>query len=261
MIKTTANKLMRFLSLFHFSRFLLIKIFPVFRSVNELVPSNEEIIHNTDKIYSELLQSGYSSNINIPTKILKDIIEYSKSSKYKGQYDGHEYLINYESPSNPSNDIWYGNYSLLKECDSVKKLVYNKDILKICEMYLGSKFKLIGCHSWWSFPPLNNKSNHQYGYHYDIDSPKFLKIFIYLTDVDLDSGPHVILPGTHKRKSIKEKFNRRIKDSQIELNKNYNDPIIKIGPKGTMFFEDTFAYHKGTTPIKPRLIMQAEFSI
>ncbi len=261
MIKTIANKLMRSFTIFSLSRLLLIRIYPFFRENNVYIYSGENIIHDTNKIYSELLESGYSSNIKIPYQILKDIIEYSKLSKYKGQYGEKNYLINYENPSNPGNDIWYGNYNLLKECDSVKKLVFNKDVLKICESYLGPKFKLISCHSWWSFPPLNNKSNHQYGYHYDIDSPKFLKIFIYLTDVDLDSGPHVIVPGTHKRKSIKEKLNRRLNDMQIESNKNYNNPIIKIGPKGSMFFEDTFAYHKGTTPVKPRLIMQAEYSI
>ena len=34
-----------------------------------------------------------------------------------------------------------------------------------------------------------------------------------------------------------------------------------LGKAGEGFFEDTFSYHKGTTPHKPRLIFQVEYSI
>jgi hypothetical protein len=39
------------------------------------------------------------------------------------------------------------------------------------------------------------------------------------------------------------------------------EPVVMIGAKGTSFFEDTFSYHKGLNPIRPRLIFQVEYSL
>ena len=35
-------------------------------------------------------------------------------------------------------------------------------------------------------------------FHFDLDRIKWLKFFIYLTDVKINSGPHVYVSGTHK---------------------------------------------------------------
>jgi hypothetical protein len=114
---------------------------------------------------------------------------------------------------------------------------------------------------WWSFPPEDDNYNSLYGFHYDIDALKFLKLFIYITDVDEDSGPHVIISKTHLKKSFFEKINRRLKDDQVEKLFNKDQINVMTADKGCGFFEDTFAYHKGTTPKKPRLILQMEYSL
>ena len=42
---------------------------------------------------------------------------------------------------------------------------------------------------------------------------------------------------------------------------NSKDINVMLGKAGEGVFEDTFSYHKGTTPQKPRLIFQVEYSI
>ena len=91
------------------------------------------------------------------------------------------------------------------------------------------------------------KKNAQY-YHYDCDYRKFLKIFIYLNDVDIDSGPHVYVEKTHKKKFFKHILAERINDD--EINKIYGLSNQKVFTKqeGSIVIEDTFGLHKGIVP-------------
>ena len=48
------------------------------------------------------------------------------------------------------------------------------------------------------YPP-----NNEFGYHYDIDGFKFVKIFFYLTEVNENDGPHVFIKNTGKKTFLK----------------------------------------------------------
>ncbi len=145
---------------------------------------------------------------------------------------------------------------------AVAALAHDPFLLAIVTEYLGMKPVLLGSRAWWSYPPPPPDSAAgqpcEFGFHYDIDDYKFVKLFIYLNDVDLASGPHVAISGTNRSKSLFEKMNRRISDEVAE--KRYKNSIRVItGNAGTAFFGDTFCYHKGTLPQKPRFIMELEF--
>ena len=139
-----------------------------------------------------------------------------------------------------------------------------KKTSSIAEKYLGCAPQFVGSQIWWSYPHLDATGKQTktplYGFHYDIDDLKFLKIFFYLNDVDEDRGPHVIIGNTHKKKNYFEIKNRRLTDA-VAVEK-YGDQIKVIeGKAGEGFFEDTFCYHKGTHPNKRRLLLQFEFAI
>lgn len=90
-------------------------------------------------------------------------------------------------------------------------------------------------------------------FHVD-DNKRNLKFFIYLTDVDRDSGPFAYVPCTHGFKSGKtllrwwmwEVFRKRhylygyrLNQAELEL-----AAVPIAGPKGTVFCADTTGYHK-----------------
>jgi len=254
---------MRILCLTRPTRSLSIIIINLFKNKkNDIQFQNDlKIIHDKESILKEINDIGFSSNIDIPKELLNEIISYAKNAIFKEQIGDNSFSIDYLNPINPSNSLWYGNHEIMNDCNALQKIIFNKDILNICEEYFGSKPRLIGSHCWWSFPPDDIEIHHQYGFHYDIDSFKFLKIFIYLNNVDIETGPHEILIGTHKKKSFKEKLNRRLSDAAVKDSDKYDNSVCKTGPKGTMFFEDTFSYHKGNTPKKPRLMLQIEYTI
>jgi len=84
-------------------------------------------------------------------------------------------------------------------------------------------------------------------WHRDRDGYKVLKFFIYLTDVDDDSGPHEYAIKSHLIKPFRFTPQIRYKDFEV---KNYFDVVKINGKAGTCFVADTTGLHKGTAPIK-----------
>ena len=91
------------------------------------------------------------------------------------------------------------------------------------------------------------KDNAQF-FHYDNDFKKFFKVFLYISDVDKNTGPHSFVQFSHKKKNYKHLFCRRIDDQEIKSFYGDQNIISFDRPKGTLIFEDTFGLHKGTVP-------------
>ena len=116
---------------------------------------------------------------------------------------------------------------------------------------------------WWSFPrpsSVEEKSKAAQIFHRDLDDFKFAKFFIYLTDVEQDDGPHVYVKKSHKpnfKDTLRDKFLiHRVEDKNISKRFKESDVAEIHGKAGTIFFEDTYGYHKGMPPTKKaRLLM------
>ena len=98
-------------------------------------------------------------------------------------------------------------------------------------------------------------------YHHDMDRLSFVKLFIYLTDVDLESGPHTLLAGTHRKRPSRFWDSGRYSDKEIAKAGLLAQEVKITGPAGTVFLVDTSVLHKGSHPIaRPRLMAQVEYS-
>lgn len=113
--------------------------------------------------------------------------------------------------------------------------------------------------------PIKLKSNEKLDedallYHFDKDRIKFLKIFVYLSDVDESNGPHILIPGSHKLKPGKD---GRFSEDEIELlkiNSNLFEKSI-TGKKGQVFAVDTHCLHRGSeVSFGERLVLQLEYT-
>src|SRR5262245_22183187 len=90
---------------------------------------------------------------------------------------------------------------------------------------------------------------------------KWLKFFIYLTDVTVETGAHSIALGSHKcdrlGRSLRRRGLVRYCDEDILATYGANRVLDIVGPKGTMFIADTRAFHKGQHPVSgDRLMLQ-----
>jgi len=114
-----------------------------------------------------------------------------------------------------------------------------------------------------SAAPVNTKglSDTAQLYHHDLHRLQFVKLFIYLTDVDADSGPHAMIPGTHRVRPDAMWADGRRTDEAVKASGLLDDEVRITGKAGTLFLVDTSALHKGVHPnSNARLLAQVQYS-
>ena len=82
-------------------------------------------------------------------------------------------------------------------------------------------------------------------YHYDKDSPRFLKFFVYLTNVAEGNGPFTYVVGTHTKKHKDWKHKLRYHDQEIENFYGINSIKKFTGNVGDLVVANTNGFHKG----------------
>ena len=106
----------------------------------------------------------------------------------------------------------------------------------------------------WSLPGDREQATTQ-KFHRDPDDWCCLKFFVYLTDVDLDCGPHLYVPGSHR--TAASLFARPIERDHIEQSFGLDSIHPVTGPAGTAFMVDVHGIHAGPIPTRKRRLMLA----
>jgi hypothetical protein len=151
-----------------------------------------------------------------------------------------------------------GDYPLdsVVNCPHVMELANRPDIIALARDYLGytPTITLMGLRC--SFPSTGRDADVQ-GFHRDSE-PGCIKLMVYLTEVDLLSGPHSYVPGTHHDRMPLRL--QRYADHDIE--RDHGGSVTITGPAGTGFVIDTKGIHKGTPPSKGRrLVLVIQYSL
>ncbi len=140
--------------------------------------------------------------------------------------------------------------------------------------YLKTAPTIIDLCAWWSDPRDNVPFGAQIP-HRDRDDFRFCKLFVYLTDVGPEDGPHTYLPRSHSLAGMQELCNAHNVDSRLipqafDVNsrkqsnwtfENFREAMVEFtGPAGTAFIVNTFGYHFGKVPRKSaRFVFQAVY--
>ncbi|MGO8755130.1 MAG: phytanoyl-CoA dioxygenase family protein [Gallionellaceae bacterium] len=146
----------------------------------------------------------------------------------------------------------------------VQKVIADLSFAAVSQDYLGARPVLDVLSMWWhtSFSDKPDMAAAQY-YHFDMDRPKWLKFFIYLTDVESTNGPHTFVAGSHRTGAIPPSLleDRRLTDEEVERQYDRKDIIEFSAPRGTILAEDTRGLHKGKhVETGDRLLLQLQFS-
>jgi ectoine hydroxylase-related dioxygenase (phytanoyl-CoA dioxygenase family) len=144
----------------------------------------------------------------------------------------------------------------------VQKLITDESIFAVAQNYLETIPVNDSVTMWWSTDFIKEASSEAAQlYHFDMDRLKFIKFFVYLTDVNADNGPHCYIKGSHNHKPKELLRDNRISDSEILAKYSKENEIEIYGPKGTIIAVDTSGFHKGK-PINKgvRLLFQIEFT-
>jgi hypothetical protein len=144
-------------------------------------------------------------------------------------------------------------------CPWLMAAINRADILRLASAFLGCTPTLCSVGVRWSFPGPKSTDVTQ-AFHRDPDDWRFLKLFVYLTDVDGESGPHVYIVGSHRTGT--DWRARTYAQEQLEARFGKQSVRTVLGARGTTFVADTSGIHAGMPPQRlPRLLLQAQYSI
>jgi hypothetical protein len=223
-------------------------------------------VTDQNQIVRQLAQDGYYIfDTLVPEHICAAIEEFARTcpAYMEDEFGTSERPVLYES-GHPRARLYK-----LREQDSlanpaIQALMADDALIRISEAYLQTRAVVGGIDCWWSAPYGNGPSSQAAQlFHFDFDAPpRWLKLFVYVTPVGPENGPHVFVKGSHKSRvaSAEELFSRgyeRIPDDDIGRIYGNDAPIEITGPRGTVFLADTRGFHKGKHPTRDhRLICQ-----
>ena len=144
-------------------------------------------------------------------------------------------------------------------CPHVLTLANTPTIIRMAIDYLGCLPTISTIGIRWSFPGANEEATTQ-AFHRDPDDWRFFKLFVYMTDVDEESGPHLYVPRSHL--TAGSIYARRFDLTDIETTYGKNSITAVTGPARTTFVADTYGVHAGPIPkSKPRLMLEVGYSV
>ena len=235
------------------------------REYNGLYDFNNKIISKNkfEEINKKLNKDGYFIE-NIGKKACDNIVNKIQNFKFIDRITNK--TLNYSEikiNNGYGNTFWINNMSDIINIKEVTDLISDTSILQIVQNYLGCNPILTQTNLWKSINNSfdnRNLSKSAQLFHRDFDNEKWLKIFVYLNDIGINNGPHCYVKESQD-KIINNKIQRE-SDNFINNNFDKKDIIYHCGEKGTVIFENTRGYHKGTPVINgERLILQLEFAI
>ncbi len=159
---------------------------------------------------------------------------------------------------------YYWRMSELNRQPVVQRLIADAAFNDIAQRYLGGRPLLTNITMWLDAGHGGRQSYNAHVYHYDNDGPAFLKFFIYVSNIGMESGPHNFIQGSHHRRKPPQ-FSRAglyDRDAILAFYGKENE-IVFTAPAGTVLAEDTAGFHKGTPPNdgQYRLLLQFEYGL
>ena len=273
-LKNSSNKydkrIMRVLTKTPLNNFFLniyLLFFKKKNKVNAIVDKNLFVgIEDKNVILKSIHNSGIFKGFSLKENVTNEILENIQNKRFFINREKNKTILLSDKKEN--DGIYICRYlNPHKGLKIVHDIAYNKTLIDVATNYFNTNPIVQSTQIWWTFNCRDKNGNsvnppgNEFGYHYDVDDFKFLKLFIYLSDVNEKSGPHYFIKKEGKKK-FNQYANRRISDDEaLHL---YKDRIMQLtGEKGTSFIEDTSYYHKGSNPEKnhSRGILQVIYGI
>lgn len=265
-------------------RFLVVrKTYSAFRKFQERMASPQLkylTLNETPQVFregslslmlDEVKKEGVTFGISLERSIVEQIYQFALQSEC--MEPGFPYSFSIQDVD--KNGELIGGHipvrALVKQplaCSAIRALSHNQMLLSLARGYLGYFPGRISCHLTWSLAtPLSvqnvEKRYPPASFHYDIAGYNFATAYFYLTPVlDLESGPHEMILGSHQKKALRMLFRSGRHQPETLYQYYGQDQVLAIiGDKGFGFFQDPSCFHRVRPPIhQHRLLLQFRYS-
>jgi hypothetical protein len=151
-----------------------------------------------------------------------------------------------------------GGDCVLHNDDPMTQFAILPEFAKISAHYMGMVPRFSGTRMWHTIPIADNEQRvASQQWHRDFNDQRFVKIFLYLNDVDSGSGPLEYIKETHHdgrygrvlADKLKPSLGTRDYVTDAEMEPYYDElrsnHVQCVGSSGTLTFVDTFGFHRG----------------
>jgi hypothetical protein len=148
----------------------------------------------------------------------------------------------------------------------IQSLMQDASILGLAQSYLAAQPVLDTVNLWWTAAQgARPDSSAAQLWHFDMDRLRWIKFFVYLTDVGPHSGPHCFVRASHGTDGIPRELLDRgyVRLSDADVARLYPADAVRrfTAPRGSIIAEDTRGLHKGEPVLGgDRLMLEFEFS-
>jgi hypothetical protein len=146
------------------------------------------------------------------------------------------------------------------------RLGYNRRLLDIANSYVGMWSKLEYVDLWYTPPVEGDQRKSSQRWHRDFNDRHLLKAFLYLVDVDEETGPFEYVPGSAPGGDLDDLWPwRPLGDNYPPADelaqKTAERAVSFTAPKGTIIFCNTSGFHRGGfAKSKPRVLATFTYS-
>jgi hypothetical protein len=185
----------------------------------------------------------YIAPFCLSSDVVADILGVLEAGPAQPRGDG----LGDAQPGVPSIDAptWWMQPRLSLRSGAVRRLLRERRLAEAAGSYLGVDPLIMSVVLWKSFASRSPDGRSAQQFHYDNDRSRFVKMFVYLTDVSMSNGPHTYVPGSHREKPKELLHGQRLSDRDVARFYPESGWKLITGPRGTLFFADTQGFHKG----------------
>lgn len=233
-------------------------------------------IYNRDLIAEIIGEYARSNNITLWENINSDLGDSAKRKLAKLKKEGIieiflsrkilsellDQVPQYRFHNNP--DLRLVDITDHFSLDFVHQIALDSNILKFVSLYLNGPAKLQSWSLSWSNKSLRPEPLNGQLLHRDRDDFKSLRFYLYLTDVDKDSGPHYYLNKSHTSLSLSLRLKQNLKvrpciddsdhrfmtEEEVFSGEEYSRHNYQAicGKAGLAWLEDGGGIHRGSVP-------------
>lgn len=221
------------------------------------------------KAVADLRDCGVAFDLQIPMNMVTEISEFASVNPCKEPGFNADFFADDVKNGHLQSEryVMRGLVNNVRDCQAIEAIVHDPLLLEIVHEYLKYWPTLITQHLTWSFasdlPESEIKKSYPpTNFHYDIAGYNFMTAYFYITDVDINSAPHIMIKQSHKYKPLYMLLASNCQADDAILNHYGRDKQIVItGKKGFGFVQDPSCFHKVKPPVTSnRLLLQIRYS-